>query len=344
MQAAVNTKAGAHFGLSLVGPFFTFFIALVLLTVAAAIEARVMQIPFLLWSARPQIHHLLPGLIGVAFVAGGVIVSAQVGAALFWIPLICGQLTASAVLDHFGLSTAGGEKKPIDAFKSGALVLAVVGAVLSVAERLNAPGKLSPGVILAYEVAALIIGALTPVQAALSRAAVARLPSRLAATWWSFAVGLVSIAIALGAQAGIESAAAAAFSARFDDSLWWYYTGGIFGVAYIGTTIFWAPRIGSARYFVALVSGQLAGSAAIDATGALGFAVTPLGPERGVGIALVLVAATLLAVGRAAFSPSAVAVSHPIADTEAATNSSVKVGLLYATNATTSRDVGPQQS
>lgn len=52
--------------------------------------------------------------------------------------------------------------------------------------------------------------------------------------------------------------------------------------------------IGSAAFFVALVCGQLVGSAAIDATGFLGAEVWPANTDKIVGIVIVLIAALLV--------------------------------------------------
>ena len=306
VSAAVNTRAGAHFSLSLIGAEWTFLSATALLTIAAGIEVHASRkhdsesrLAFLTWKRAPAWYHLLPGVLGACFVVGGVVISAAVGYSLFWIPLIAGQLCQSAALDHFGLSTAGGERKPLSAYRAGALALAGAGAVLSVAERLRSPGSLAIVEILAYEAAAFSVGLMTPAQAALSRAATAILPSRLAATWWSFFVGLLVVTVALGVQMGMDGSATAGFPSAAASATWWMYLGGVLGVTYIGSSIWFAPRIGSAPYFTLLVCGQLLGSAAIDATGTFDSPVSPIGPLRGVGIALVMGASALLALGPA---------------------------------------------
>jgi transporter family-2 protein len=298
-QAPVNKALGSAFGLSLLGGAVTFLLALTLLTLAVASEARASKLPLLAWEQRPAWYHLLPGVLGVGFVLGGILIGGAVGFSLFWIPLIVGQLACSAALDHFGLST-GGTKKPLTLQRAAALVLALAGAVCSVISRLRVPGSESTGVLLAYIFAALCVGVATPTQAALSRAAAARLPSRLQATWWSFSVGALLVALIVAAQAastpGVSAQAAAAFaSGRLK---WWMLLGGVFGLAYIASSIFFAPVMGSALYFVSLVCGQLAGSAAVDAAGLFDAPTQGVDALRGVGIAMVVAAAAALAVAR----------------------------------------------
>ena len=65
-----------------------------------------------------------------------------------------------------------------------------------------------------------------PLQAALNRHAAALLPSRLAATWWSFAAGTVLSLLVLACYFGADAARAAQFPALFASSVGVQYLGG----------------------------------------------------------------------------------------------------------------------
>jgi len=75
------------------------------------------------------------------------------------------------------------------------------------------------------------------------------------------------------------------------------WIGGVLGVCYIVSAIFFAPVIGAGIYFVALVSGQLVGSAVADDVGLFGSPQRAIDSFRLAGIALVLCAAAGLSSG-----------------------------------------------
>lgn len=287
---------------------------------------------------------LLPGALGVTFVCLSIVISGTIGFALWWIPVIAAQLWSSAVLDHVGWAIPA--PKRVTVVKACGLLFAVIGAILTVVERLlpnTAAGQapVSPGMYAGCILGAIIAGVLMPVQAGLNRQASGFLPSRLQATWWSFTMGCVTVLVAFAAN---QAAAAPvlplglptpssvgdhlrlAFATSFPGG-WWMYSGGVLGVAYIGSSILWTPIVGSAPYFVCLVCGQLIGSAWLDAapilpastwpaeyltatgtstgtggggteTGGGGTAAAiPITPMRGTGIGLVIAAAVLMGFG-----------------------------------------------
>jgi transporter family-2 protein len=136
--------------------------------------------------------------------------------------------------------------------------------------------------------AALLLGALLPVQVGINarlRGAVGH--PALAATL-SFVVGALALA-ALAAAAGALRLPTGA-AARVP---WWGWTGGLLGAGYIHGTSVRAPRLGAAALTAAVIAGQLGAALAIDHFGAIGFARQPLTPARVLGAAL-LAAGVLL--------------------------------------------------
>ena len=70
----------------------------------------------------------LAGLIGTAFVAGGVIIAPVTGALLFFLCIIGGQLLGAALADHFG--AFGLEQRPLSLLRLAGLALVLAGVIL----------------------------------------------------------------------------------------------------------------------------------------------------------------------------------------------------------------------
>jgi len=311
VQVDVNARAGERFGLSFSGAIFTFAsgAAYLLILTRAEVDAANCrrerergrgagagaEMRWLAWREWPTLADLSPGVLGALYVVGSVLISNVIGSASFWIACIAGQLLSAQLLDHLGLS--GGARKPFTVVKGALLLLAAGGAALSVIERvlaaLTASASLLP--LVGCLAASAAVGAVMPVQAALSKSAAEKLPSRLAAAFYTFLVGFLVAAAAFGAQCALEPAAAAAFLGRFAGAPVFDFAGGAFGVFYVASSIAFTPIIGSAVYFVCFCCGQLLGSAAVDSTGLFGAPVHAVTPLRAGGIALVFVAAVSLA-------------------------------------------------
>jgi transporter family-2 protein len=101
LQSAVNWRMGASQGHPLYGALVNtavatlLFVALILALRLPAPNWRAAAAgPWRLWSG---------GLVGAAFVFGGLFVAPRVGAATFAAATILGTIAASLLIDHFGL-------------------------------------------------------------------------------------------------------------------------------------------------------------------------------------------------------------------------------------------------
>ena len=101
MQSAINALMGQALGHPLYGALANTSVAtLVLVTLALAFRLELPKLasaamgPWWLWTG---------GLIGAAFVYGALFVAPRIGAASFAAATIFGTVTASLVIDHFGL-------------------------------------------------------------------------------------------------------------------------------------------------------------------------------------------------------------------------------------------------
>ena len=76
--------------------------------------------------------------------------------------------------------------------------------------------------------------------------------------------------------------------------LWWHWSGGLLGAAYIVGTIVLAPRLGAATLIAALVAGQMIASLLVDHYGWVGFAEHPISPLRLAGAVLIVAGVVLV--------------------------------------------------
>jgi transporter family-2 protein len=138
-------------------------------------------------------------------------------------------------------------------------------------------------------VLALAVGAGLPVQAGVN-AMMARHAGRPEwAALVNFAVGLVALAAwLLATRAPLPSPSALARAPA------WAWSGGIMGAFYVSAVVLLAPRLGVAVTLGLSVAGQMIGALVLDHYGLLGLASRPVGPQRVVGAALLVVAVLLI--------------------------------------------------
>ena len=101
VQAGINTRLKDHLGDPVWAALVSFFVgtvALAVLGIAARPTflgwARVAQVPWWAWTG---------GVLGAFFVASTIVLAQKLGAASMLAWLIAGQLTASLIIDQYGL-------------------------------------------------------------------------------------------------------------------------------------------------------------------------------------------------------------------------------------------------
>ncbi|HEX5610703.1 MAG TPA: DMT family transporter [Solirubrobacterales bacterium] len=129
-----------------------------------------------------------------------------------------------------------------------------------------------------------LIALQAPINAGLGKAT-GSLPAALV----SFGVGsiaLAAIVVLSGRAGGLASAT---------DVNWYYLVGGLLGAVYVTTALLVVSTIGAGGVAAATVTGQLIASVVVDRLGLFGLDEVALGPERLLGVALLL-AGTFLVV------------------------------------------------
>jgi transporter family-2 protein len=127
-----------------------------------------------------------------------------------------------------------------------------------------------------------LIALQAPINAGLGRAT-----GSLQAALVSFAIGTVALAgiVVLSGKAG-------GLGSSFEVS-WYYLLGGVLGAIYVTNALIAVAAIGAGGVAAATITGQLVASVAIDRLGLFGLDQVPIGPERILGVAL-LIAGTVL--------------------------------------------------
>lgn len=299
IQGSVNVSLGRLTAYGTLATLLSFSSGLGLLSIIVLADAYVFgNRPLLRWRSRPSIPLLLPGLLGVVYVSASIFLTSLVmGFALFWACVVAGQLTAAALFDANGLGVAGGVHIPVSRARLASLLLACGGVGMSMTEKISSASSSGvsqpPGVVVGACIASYVCGAGMLTQSVLNRRAADLLPSRLQATWWSFAIGTVAAACLFGIHAAVEPKKLASLATALARASLEQLSGGILGVVYVAGSIYIPFYLGSQTYAIALVSGQLLMSLAIDALGLFGADAATPGSLKLSGIAVVLFASIL---------------------------------------------------
>jgi transporter family-2 protein len=75
---------------------------------------------------------------------------------------------------------------------------------------------------------------------------------------------------------------------------WWAWSGGLFGVIFIGLGIVLVPQLGAATFLALLITGQMLLSVAFDHFGLFGLAQRPFDMPRAIGVAFLIAGAVLI--------------------------------------------------
>jgi len=128
--------------------------------------------------------------------------------------------------------------------------------------------------------AALIAGALVPLQAGANAALGRALGHPLWATLVSLAVSAICVVPVL-----LAFRVSGPSIVNLADQPKWIWIGGVVGVIYITAALLLAPKLGAASFMTALIAGQVLASLAIDYFGLVGFEAKPPTLPRLIGAA-----------------------------------------------------------
>ncbi len=127
-QAGINAQLRQYMHSPYQAAFFSFLVGTLILGVVVLLQTgsrpqlqEFMAVPYWLW---------IGGLLGAFGVSVAIILAPRLGAVNLTIIIVCGQLIASLILDHFGW--LGFEKHSINWQRIGGVMLVIAGLVLTV--------------------------------------------------------------------------------------------------------------------------------------------------------------------------------------------------------------------
>lgn len=226
------------------------------------------------------------GVVGALFVAVQSSAVPRIGVALFTVTIIGAQTGASLTVDRLGIGPQG-IIKPTK-MRLVAASLALVAVLVALSDRFEVPGFAWWAIGFAF-----VVGVAVTFQHAINGLVSRASGNPLVASVFNFTWGtlLLFAGLLLGLASGWWSWQA------LPTSPWWIYSGGLLGLAFITISAAVLPILGSLRYVLGAVAGQLLGALLLDW----------LVPTRGSAVTSQLlfgVALTALAVGLANLRPA----------------------------------------
>lgn len=141
-----------------------------------------------------------------------------------------------------------------------------------------------------YLSAALIGGAILPVQVALNTLLRRYVGEPMQVTFISYLAGtLASLSICFFARYPLPA------STSLAQASWWMWTGGCLGTFYVWSTIFATPRIGAALALALTIAGQMIVALFLDHYGVIGLTKSAASPTRIAGVVFVVLGVSLVA-------------------------------------------------
>jgi transporter family-2 protein len=135
---------------------------------------------------------------------------------------------------------------------------------------------------------AIIIGCMMPVQAGLNAELTRIMRQPLLGAFISLSVGAVVVSVIVFFQGGLNELK------RLPEVPPHLFLGGILGALFVGSSLFFIPKMGATSMIAAFITGQLLGSIIIDHYGLLGLTPHPIGLTRIIGVILLFVGVFLV--------------------------------------------------
>jgi bacterial/archaeal transporter family-2 protein len=141
-----------------------------------------------------------------------------------------------------------------------------------------------------YLLAALIGGAILPVQVALNSLLKGYVGQPMQVTFISYLAGTIaSLIICLFLRYPFPNLTS------LSQTSWWMWIGGCLGTLYVWSTIFATPKIGAGLTLALTIAGQMIAALFLDHFGLIGLTKYPASPLRITGTVFVIIGVSLVA-------------------------------------------------
>lgn len=134
--------------------------------------------------------------------------------------------------------------------------------------------------IFGFVILAIIIGVLMPFQAGLNAELTRYLKHPYLAAFVSLSVGAIVMSFLILFNSGFSELK------RLADAPPHLFLGGLLGAIFVGSSLFFIPRMGATAMIAAFITGQLLGSVLVDHYGLMGLTPNPITISRIMGIIL----------------------------------------------------------
>lgn len=134
--------------------------------------------------------------------------------------------------------------------------------------------------IFGFVLIAIVIGVLMPVQAGLNAELTRVLKHPFLGAFISLTTGAIAVGILSMFNGGVGELK------RLGEIQPHLFLGGIMGALFVGSSLFFIPKMGATAMISAFITGQLLGSILIDHYGLLGLTPTPVTISRMAGVFL----------------------------------------------------------
>lgn len=257
LQSRVNGELSLYTNSSNHAALISFTTGLTLVSItmlfSADVRSGLLRVITALKSRELPLWKVIGGSIGGFFVAVQSASVPAMGVALFTVAVVSGGALSSLIVDRYGISPFG--FAAISTSRMLASIFAVIGVVVAVSDRFD-DATFNP-VLLGL---AFVVGALVSLQHALNGHVGKVSDNLFAATFINFFFGTLFLLILILIQSVLGNVA---FSFPVGEP-WWALTGGIIGVTFIVSAVFIISILGSVRFIMGNVAGQIMGSLLLD--------------------------------------------------------------------------------
>jgi bacterial/archaeal transporter family-2 protein len=261
VQARMNGELAVAFGHGLDAAIWSFGSGLLLLCLLLALvpsmRAGFRSVREALRARSLRWWQCIGGTVGGLYVFTQAYAVPLAGVALFTIAVVGAQTISAVGVDRFGIGPAG--RVAVTWPRVAAALLAVVGVVISVGDRIRGASDTSSVVVLPVVLAALAGAAMTVQQGFNGRVTVAA-GQPLTTTWLNFAFGsavlwLIAIPASRGSAFGAPTSLVVA---------WWAWFGGLLGVGIIAVGAISVRHLGVLLVSLLMLAGQLLAAVLLD--------------------------------------------------------------------------------
>ncbi|MDV6013024.1 DMT family transporter [Haloechinothrix sp. LS1_15] len=255
VQARINGQLATELGDAMLAAVISFggglAVLVVLLPLAPGMRTGVRRLVKALNSGVVRRWHLLGGAGGALLVASQSITVGFLGVALFTVGVVAGQTVSGLVVDRVGLGPAA--PRPVSAQRIAGALLMIVAVAITMRGGIAVAGQWAWLLVLP-----LAAGIAIAVQQAINGRVGAATRNAMTATLVNFTVGSVVLvagwSVSLVARGGPTG-----FPAHPG-----LYSGGLIGITVIAVAVMVVRWIGVLVLGLATITGQLAGSFALD--------------------------------------------------------------------------------